>query len=193
MPWEVIAEQVGRLSANGARVLAVASGIGSGLRLAGLIALADPPRSDSAALIAELRSRGMRVLLVTGDGEATAQAIAAKVGITGEVAPPGTLHKDLDPDAAARFAVFARVFPQDKFFLVQALQKAGHVVGMTGDGVNDAPALKQADVGIAVASATDVAKAAASLVLTRRGLGEIVAAIEGSPAFSRGCGPTYPP
>lgn len=180
VPWETIVENVGRLSANGARVLAVASGIGSGLRLAGLIALADPPRSDSAALIAELRSRGVRVLLVTGDGEATARAIAAKVGITGEVAPAGTLHKDLDPVAAARFAVFARVFPQDKFFLVQALQKAGHVVGMTGDGVNDAPALKQADVGIAVASATDVAKAAASLVLIRPGLGEIVAAIEGS-------------
>ena len=180
VPWAVITEQVGRLSANGARVLAVASGIGPGLRLAGLIALADPPRSDSAALIAELRSRGVRVLLVTGDGEATARAIAAKVGITGEVAPAGILHKDLDPEVAARFAVFARVFPQDKFFLVQALQKAGHVVGMTGDGVNDAPALKQADVGIAVASATDVAKAAASLVLTRPGLGEIVAAIEGS-------------
>jgi H+-transporting ATPase len=180
VPWKAIAEQVARLSANGARVLAVASGIGSNLRLAGLIALGDPPRSDSAALIAELRDRGVRVLLVTGDGEATARAIAAKVGITGEIAPAGTLRKDIDPEAAARFAVFARVFPQDKFFLVQALQKAGHVVGMTGDGVNDAPALKQAHVGMAVASATDVAKAAASLVLTRPGIAEIVAAIDGS-------------
>jgi len=78
------------------------------------------------------------------------------------------------------FGIYPGVFPQDKFLLVQALQKAGHVVGMTGDGVNDAPALRQADVGIAVASETDVAKAAASLVLTRTGLGEIVMAIEGS-------------
>ncbi len=179
-PWDRVAKQVARLSENGARVLAVAAGVGPGLRFAGLIALADPPRSDSAALIAELRRHGVRVLLVTGDGEATVRAIAAKVGITGEVAPAGTLRKDLDPEAITRFAVFAGVFPQDKFFLVSALQKAGHVVGMTGDGVNDAPALKQADVGIAVASATDVAKAAASLVLTRPGLGEIVAAIDGS-------------
>jgi H+-transporting ATPase len=180
LAWDTIAEDVARLAADGARVLAVASGADSGLQLAGLIALADPPRADSAALIAELQKRGVRVLLVTGDGEATARAIAAKVGITGEVAPAGTIRDDLDPQAFARFAVFAHVFPQDKFFLVRALQRAGHVVGMTGDGVNDAPALKQADVGIAVASATDVAKAAASLVLTRPGLAEIVAAIEGS-------------
>jgi H+-transporting ATPase len=119
-------------------------------------------------------------LLVTGDGEATARAIAARVGITGEVAPAGTLRENLDPASAARFEIFAGVFPQEKFILVQVLQKAGHMVGMTGDGVNDAPALRQADVGIAVASATDVAKAAASLVLTKPGLGEIVMAIDES-------------
>jgi len=179
-PWSKIASEVARLSADGSRVLAVATGTGSNLRIAGLIALGDPPRTDSAPLIADLRHRGVRVLLVTGDGEATARAIAAKVGIIGEVAPAGTIRENLDPEAALRFDIFTRVFPQDKFFLVQALQKAGHVVGMTGDGVNDAPALRQADVGIAVASATDVAKAAASLVLTRPGLGEIVMAIEGS-------------
>ena len=179
-PWDSIAGNVARLSAGGARMLAVAAGAGAGLRLAGLIALADPPRPDSAAFIADLRKRGVRVLLVTGDGEATARAVAAKVGITGEVAPAGTIREDMDAQAAARYAIFARVFPQDKFFLVQALQKAGHVVGMTGDGVNDAPALRQADVGIAVAQATDVAKAAASLILTKPGLGEIVHAIDGS-------------
>ena len=178
--WAEIAADVTRLSADGSRVLAVATGDESSLRIAGLIALGDPPRSDSAALIANLRNWGVRVLLVTGDGEATARAVAAKVGITGEVAPAGTLHENLDLAAVARFEIFPGVYPQDKFFLVQALQKAGHVAGMTGDGVNDAPALRQADVGIAVATATDVAKAAASLVLTRPGLGEIVMAIEGS-------------
>jgi H+-transporting ATPase len=181
-PWSDIAEDVTRLSADGARVLAVAAGAPSQLQLkmVGLIALSDPPRADSAALVMELRKRGVRILLVTGDGEATAQAIAAKVGITGAVAPAGTLRENLDPAAVGRFAIFARALPQDKFYLVQALQRAGHVVGMTGDGVNDAPALRQADVGIAVASSTDVAKAAASLVLTRPGLAEIIHAIDGS-------------
>jgi len=179
-PWSELADDVGRLSADGSRVLAIASGPDGNLAIAGLLALVDPPRPDSAALVAHLKEQGVRVLLVTGDGEATARAIASRVGITGEVAPTGTLHADLDPAVAERYSVFSRVLPQDKFFLVQALQKAGHVVGMTGDGVNDAPALRQADVGIAVASATDVAKAAASLVLTRPGLGEILMAIDGS-------------
>lgn len=179
-PWPEIAAEVSRLSADGARVLAVATGTGTSLHIAGLIALSDPPRSDSAALIADLRSRGVRVLLVTGDGEATARAVASKLGIKGEVAPAGTVREGINPEVLERFGVFAGVFPQDKFLLVQALQKAGHVVGMTGDGVNDAPALKQADVGIAVSSATDVAKAAASLVLTRPGLGEVIMAVDGS-------------
>jgi len=179
-PWPQIADSVEQLSAGGARVLAVATGAGADLHIAGLIALNDPPRPDSAMLIAELRRRGVRVLLVTGDGQATARAVAAKVGMSGAAAPAGTLRENIDADTVAAYEVFAEVLPQDKFFLVQALQKAGHVVGMTGDGVNDAPALRQADVGIAVANASDVAKAAASLVLTRPGLGEIVTAIEES-------------
>ena len=146
----------------------------------GLIALGNPPRPDSRSLVTDLQTRGVRVLLVTGDGEATARAVAAEVGLTGPVAPPGTLCEGLDPATIAPFAIFAGVFPQEKFFLVQALQRAGHVVGMTGDGVNDAPALRQADVGMAVANATDVARAAASLVLTRPGLGAIVAAVQNS-------------
>jgi H+-transporting ATPase len=178
IPWAEMAGNVERLSLDGSRVLAVATGIGSDLSIAGLIALSDPPRTDSAALIAELRKLGVRVLLVTGDGEATARAVAAKVGITGEVAPKGTLHKGFE--ATFPYEIFAGVFPEEKFFLVQALQKAGHVVGMIGDGVNDAPALRQADIGIAVTQAADVAKAAAGLVLTHTGLGEIVAAINGS-------------
>jgi len=178
--WPEIAPDVERLSAGGSRLLAVAAGDGSSLQLVGLVALADPPRPESAELIRRLHGSGMRVLLVTGDGEDTARAVATKVGITGAVAPPGTLHEGLDPEDASRFEVFAGVLPADKFYLVEALQKSGHVVGMTGDGVNDAPALRQADVGIAVADSTDVAKAAASLVLTRPGLGEIMAAVQGS-------------
>lgn len=175
-----IAADVARLSADGARVLAVATGSGEDLRFAGLIALGDPPRPESQSLIKNLQKLGVRVVLVTGDGEATARAVALKVGITGNVAPAGTLHEGLDAETAGRFDVFAGVLPEDKYYLIQALQKAGHVVGMTGDGVNDAPALRQADVGIAVASSTDVARTAASLVLTRPGLGEIVMAINGS-------------
>lgn len=177
-PWSTINDDVNRLSHGGARVLAVAIGADQGLQLVGLVALADPPRADSAALIADLARQGVRVVLVTGDGEATARAVATKVGIIGDVAPPGTIGADLDGPTADHFTIFPTVFPQDKFRLVQALQNAGHVVGMTGDGVNDAPALGQADVGIAVASATDVAKASASLVLTGEGLGEILLAIK---------------
>jgi len=180
VPWPEIAARVEQLAASGSRVLAVASGTGATLRLAGFIALNDPPRPDSATLITALRQHGVRVIVVTGDGEATARAVAAKVGMIGEAAPAGTLRAKMNYEAIARYEIFAGVLPQDKFFLVQALQQAGHVVGMTGDGVNDAPALRQADVGIAVATATDVAKAAASLVLTRQGLGEIVTAIEES-------------
>jgi H+-transporting ATPase len=179
-PWSEIDAEVARLAKDGARVLAVATGAGDALQLVGLVALADTPRADSAALIQELAHQGVRVVLVTGDGEATARAVAAKVGITGEVAPAGTITQTLDTETANRFAVYSGVLPEHKFRLVQTLQQAGHVVGMTGDGVNDAPALGQADVGIAVSSATDVAKASAGLVLTKAGLGEIVGAIKGS-------------
>ncbi len=180
VPWADLAGKVAELSSGGSRVLAVASGAGGELVLRGLVAFADSPRADSAMLISELTNQGVRVILVTGDGEATARAVAAKVGIRGEVAPPGAIHEGFDPRVAARYSVFPNVFPQDKYLLVKALQDAGHVVGMTGDGVNDAPALSQADVGIAVASATDVAKAAASLVLTKPGLGEILLAVKAS-------------
>jgi H+-transporting ATPase len=179
-PLPGFVEEVERLSSDGSRVLAVATGIGSNLHFAGLIALNDPPRPDSKSLIEALRNHGVRVLLITGDGEATARAVAIEVGFTGAVAPAATLRENFDSESINQFEVFAGVFPQEKFFLVQALQRAGHVVGMTGDGVNDAPALRQADVGIAVWNATDVAKAAASLVLIRPGLGEIIKAIEES-------------
>jgi H+-transporting ATPase len=170
---------VERLAAHGYRVLAVASGPEGALRLAGLLAFQDPPREDSRDLVGSLRELGVRVVMVTGDGPETARAVATEVGIGERVCPAEGLRAGIDgigPD----YDVFAGVFPEDKFNLVRRLQRRGDVIGMTGDGVNDAPALKQAEVGIAVANATDVAKAAASLVLTNPGLMDLLAAVETS-------------
>jgi H+-transporting ATPase len=175
--------QVDSLAAEGHRVIAVAAGPEHALRLAGLIALSDPPREDSAGLIAALRDMNVRTVMVTGDSPVTAAAIAGKVGIAGAVCPPERVSEVADTDA---FGVFARVVPEEKFRLVKALQHRGHVVGMCGDGTNDAPALRQAQIGIAVSSATDVAKAAAGMVLTEPGLAGIVYAVrEGRIAFQR--------
>ena len=171
-----LAQTAERMAADGARVLAVAAGAEGSMDLIGLIALQDPPRPDSKVLIQRLHDLGIRVLMLTGDNAATARAIATQVGIGARVG-------DVDRDAERRpldYDIFARILPEGKFRLVRALQHAGHVVGMTGDGVNDAPALRQAEVGIAVAQATDVAKAAASLVLTNPGLVDIVSAVETS-------------
>jgi H+-transporting ATPase len=171
------------LAARGFRVLAVAAGKPGALRLAGLIALSEPPRADSAGLIKELAALGVRTVMVTGDAPATAETVARAVGITGRACLPGAIHDGIDP---AEFAVFAGVLPEDKYAIVRAFQKDGHTVGMCGDGANDAPALRQAQMGIAVASATDVAKSAAGIVLTDPGLSGIVAAVrEGRVAFQR--------
>jgi H+-transporting ATPase len=166
-----------KFAEQGYRVLAVAGGTEGELRLAGLLAFADPPRSDSKSLIEGLHALGIRVLMVTGDGPVTARAIAAQVGIGEKVCEAKELKGTLG-EAVLECDVFAGVFPEDKFELVRSVQQSGHVAGMTGDGVNDAPALKQAEVGIAVSSATDVAKAAASLVLTNPGLSDIVSAVK---------------
>ena len=175
-----IEKDVAELAAKGYRVLAVAIGLqGVPLQLAGLLALQDKPRADSKALVQKLNDLGVRVLMVTGDGSLTAQAIAEQVGITGSTCDSESLHDQVSAETL-KCNIFAGVFPEDKFHLVQALQSTGHIIGMTGDGVNDAPALKQAEVGIAVASATDVAKAAASLVLTTPGLSNILSAVEAS-------------
>jgi H+-transporting ATPase len=171
------------LAERGNRVIAVAAGPENGFRLVGLIALSDPPREDSADLIANLRALGVRTVMVTGDSAVTAASIARKVGITGEVCPPERLSDALSTD---QFGVFARVVPEEKFRLVKALQSRGHVVGMCGDGVNDGPALRQAQIGIAVSSATDVAKAAAGMVLTEPGLAGVLFAVrEGRVGFQR--------
>ena len=171
------------LEGRGLRVLAVAAGPASAMRLIGLIALSDPPRDDSAALISELRDLGVRTVMVTGDAPATAAIVAKAVGLDGAVCPPGPVPEAVRPD---QFAVYAGVLPEDKFKLVKAFQKGGHTVGMCGDGANDAPALRQAQMGIAVSTATDVAKSAAGMVLTEPGLSGIVAAVkEGRKTFQR--------
>lgn len=175
-----IEKDVAQLAAKGYRVLAVATGPDGGpFQLVGLLALQDIPRVDSRELVQKLNDLGVRVLMVTGDDPLTAQAIAGQVGITGSTCASESLRSEITADTL-QCNIFADVFPEDKFHLVHALQSAGHIVGMTGDGVNDAPALKQAEVGIAVASATDVAKAAASLVLTTPGLSNILSAVETS-------------
>jgi H+-transporting ATPase len=171
------------LEAKGYRVLALAAGPERAMRLAGLIALSDPPRADSAGLVTQLRTLGVRTVMVTGDAAATAAIVAHAVGLDGAVCPSGTIPEGLRPDS---FAVFAGVLPEDKFHLVQEFQKSGHTVGMCGDGANDAAALRQAQMGIAVSTATDVAKSAAGIVLTEPGLGGIVAAVkEGRTIFQR--------
>jgi H+-transporting ATPase len=171
------------LAGRGHRVIAVAVGLPTARRLAGLIAISDPPREDSAGLIDTLRDLGVRTVMVTGDSPVTAAAIAHKVGIAGAVCPAEHFSDKLRTD---EFGVFARTVPEEKYRLVKALQSHGHVVGMCGDGTNDAPALRQAQIGIAVSSATDVAKAAAGMVITQPGLAGIVYAIrEGRIAFQR--------
>jgi H+-transporting ATPase len=171
------------LEAQGFRVLAVAAGPAEAMKLAGIIALSDPPRTDSAALIAELDTLGVRTVMVTGDAPATAAIVARAVGLNGAVSPSGPIPDSVRPED---FAVFAGVLPEGKYNLVKAFQKSGHTVGMCGDGANDAPALRQAQMGIAVSTATDVAKSAAGIVLTKPGLGGIVASIrEGRVTFQR--------
>jgi H+-transporting ATPase len=167
---------------KGYRALGVAQAQTPGpWRYAGLIALYDPPREDSAATIVAARDLGVEVKMVTGDHVAIAQEIAREVNLGANIKPVGAF---LDkPDREAEHLVeeadgFAQVFPEDKYHIVEILQDAGHIVGMTGDGVNDAPALKKADVGIAVAGATDAAKSAAHIVLTSPGLSVIVDAIQ---------------
>ena len=174
-PPASLARDLDSLAARGLRVLAVASGEGDELHLAGLVGLQDPPRPESARLVADLQRLGLRVIMITGDTLPTARAVAGAVGLAGTACDAAEIRdRALSPDCA----VLADVLPEDKFNLVRRLQEQGHVVGMTGDGVNDAPALKQAEVGIAVANATDVARAAASIVLTQPGLGDVVSAIE---------------
>jgi H+-transporting ATPase len=148
--------------------------------IVGLVALYDMPRTDSKQLIQELKHLGISVKMLTGDALAIAKEVAADVGLGGQVIRAADLKKFVEENAieaaqaAEKSEGFAEIYPEDKYAIVKSLQAAGQVVGMTGDGVNDAPALRQAEVGIAVNTATDVAKGAASVVLTNEGLTSIV-------------------
>jgi H+-transporting ATPase len=182
-PSPIAAAAANELEAKGFRVLAVAVGSATAMKLAGLVALSDPPRPDSAALVTELHGLGVRTVMVTGDAPATAATVAKAVGLDGAICPPGPIPDSVRPE---QFAVFAGVLPEDKYKLVKAFQKGGNIVGMCGDGANDAPALRQAQMGIAVSTATDVAKSAAGMVLTEPGLAGVVAAVgEGRVTFQR--------
>jgi H+-transporting ATPase len=177
-----------QLAAKGYRTLGVARTDASGKwEFLGILPLFDPPRDDSAATISQAREHGIDVKMVTGDNLAIAREIATRLGLGSDLQRAGNLLSDaanrghLSSDATARIEQadgFAEVFPEHKFAIVRGLQERGHLVAMTGDGVNDAPALKQADVGIAVSGATDAARAAADLVLTAPGLSTIVSAVE---------------
>jgi H+-transporting ATPase len=172
-------------AAKGYRALAVARAEDqANWRFVGLIPLYDPPRKDSAATIATAESMGVRVKMVTGDHVAIAREIARQVGLGTNIQMASAFMDICHPQDAQRTVDeadgFAQVFPEHKYHMVELLQEGGHIVGMTGDGVNDAPALKKADVGIAVAGATDAAKSAAHILLTLPGLSVIIDAIQGS-------------
>ncbi len=171
-----IKDTIDKLAMKGFRVIAVAKETGGEVILLGFLPLYDRPRADSPKLINELKELGVSVKMITGDNKAIADEIAKEVGIEGN---PCTVPEVKEgKEKVEECSVFAEVFPEDKFFVVKSLQAEGHVTGMTGDGVNDAPALKQAEVGIAVSNATDVAKASASIVLTHEGIVDIVDAVK---------------
>lgn len=177
--------EVEKLAAEGFRALGVARNPeGESWQFLGLIPIFDPPREDAKSTIAKARSMGLEVKMITGDHEAIARQIAGKLGLGTNIQSAGELFDHVrDSEISARIDAadgVARVLPEHKFKIVKALQADGHIVAMTGDGVNDAPALKQADAGIAVSGATDAARAAADVVLTGSGLSVITTAIEES-------------
>jgi H+-transporting ATPase len=170
-------------SRKGYRTIAVARSEGDdpdNLRLAGLLSLADPPRPDSKQMIAQARQLGIKPMMLTGDNMAIAEEIARQVDIGGAIIRMKDIE-GMSEEEQVRIVEessgFAEIYPEDKYRVVKLLQSRGHMVGMTGDGVNDAPALKQAEMGIAVSNATDVAKASASVVLTEPGISVIIDAV----------------
>ncbi len=180
--------KVNEFAAEGYRTLGVARADGGDRwQFLGLLPLFDPPREDSAETIREAKEHGIGVKMVTGDNTAIAREISSKLGLGMNIHTADEFFKDTSGDdvllprvanAVEAADGFAQVFPEHKYQIVKALQSRGHIVGMTGDGVNDAPALKQADTGIAVSGATDAARAAADVVLTAPGLSVIIKAVE---------------
>ncbi len=181
-------QAVDDLASKGYRTLGVARSEDSGpWQFLGILPLFDPPREDSAQTIADAEKHGVQIKMVTGDDVAIGREICRQLGLGTDIQPATQLFKqDTDIRHLSEAMIteieqadgYARVFPEHKYGIVRALQSRGHIVGMTGDGVNDAPAIKQADVGVAVSDATDAARAAADLVLTAPGLSVIVTAVE---------------
>ena len=174
-------------AARGFRALGVARADGDGeWRLLGVLPLFDPPRVDAKSTVATAAEMGVKIKMVTGDALAIAREMAKTLGMGSNILDANTLGDAKTEETAAVAKTiedadgFAQVFPEHKFHIVDVLQKHGHIVGMTGDGVNDAPALKKADCGIAVSGATDAARAAASIVLLTPGLSVIIEAIKES-------------
>ena len=182
-----VQQAVDDLAAKGYRTLGVArSNNGDTWRFLGILPMFDPPREDSAETIKQAGEHGIQVKMVTGDNTAIAKEIAGQLGLSADIHPAGEFfntskNRAMESQQASRIEAsdgFAQVFPEHKYMIVKALQSRSHIVGMTGDGVNDAPALKQADTGVAVSGATDAARAASDLVLTAPGLSVIVGAVE---------------
>ncbi len=174
MHYNTIVAKINNLASRGFRVIGVAKTVNGNFQLSGMIAMYDRPRDDSKQLISELYALGISPKMVTGDNASIAREIASEVGIKGDICPMSKINSEND---IINCGIVAEVFPEDKYNIVKMTQKAGEITGMTGDGVNDAPALKQADVGVAVSNATDVAKASASIVLTHEGIEDIVKSI----------------
>ncbi|MFR9798771.1 plasma-membrane proton-efflux P-type ATPase [Streptomyces sp. MS06] len=177
-------EEVTRdFASRGFRAMAVACADGGGWRVTGILGLQDPPRDDSRATLEEAGRLGVQVRMVTGDRVEIAREISARVGLGTDVLDADRIER-LEGDDLARTVEqadgFAEVVPEDKYRIVSALQEHGHIVGMTGDGVNDAPALHRADAGIAVYGATDAARAASDIVFLAPGLSTIVEAVHRS-------------
>ena len=181
---EEVNNNVNSFAEKGYRALGVAKTSGKDKwQFLGLIALFDPPREDSAETIKTAESMGVDVKMVTGDHIAIAKEIAKRVNLGANIVLPASfvdVHEGKAKKIVENADGFAEVFPEHKYAIVEALQNAGHIVGMTGDGVNDAPALKKADAGVAVAGATDAAKSAADIVLTKTGISVIIDAIKQS-------------
>lgn len=182
-----VEKAVNEFAASGFRSLGVARAEGDGpWHFLGVLPLFDPPRKDAKETVATAANMGVRIKMVTGDQLAIAKETAKKLDMGTNILDAASLG-DAKRQATAAVAEsidkadgFAQVFPEHKFHIIDVLQKRGHIVGMTGDGVNDAPALKKADCGIAVSGATDAARAAASIVLVAPGLSVIIDAIKES-------------
>jgi H+-transporting ATPase len=179
-----LTEDVNEFAKKGYRALGVArTDKADKWQFAGLVGLFDPPREDSAETIKTAQSMGVNVKMVTGDHIAIAKEISSQVNLGDNIVLPAAFldkHESEAQRVVEEAEGFAEVFPEHKYRIVELLQGKGHVVGMTGDGVNDAPALKKANAGIAVEGATDAAKSAADIVLTKPGLSVIIDAIKES-------------